>query len=719
MILSVGLGFGTVAQDTPSLTTFASGTARITFDYPASWTVREVNNVITLADSEASLTLNLTNTINSGQFKILLAYLTPAQRESANLIGTTPDDILASVSLGTDITLSTADARRYEFERQIAVRGDFATSQHEGAVWVMQMPYDAIVMLQLFAPIGELQQLDNTIIALLRSISLTDITRQLYTIAELDRTLQFTPQQTRLVFTYPQEWGVSEPNKNTVVLTSDNTLISAQYIDYDELSQQGIPIDDPIAILGIQQARSSQPEAYGEVQQTNINGKIYPYSRMIGEQFTGLSLGRDFKVGFLWVTLLTSNDVIPTEHGALAWSLLLNMQYLADAVTLTERVIMPQHQFEFYYPQDWLIKQVSPSSYLLGTSELMTDEQPDSLQFTDDAQMIIQYVPPETYGIASVGTSNATEAIQKFIMNASDLTDYDPPRTLMLGNFEFVQVDFDNPEYSGTALLAPMPDGGALWIQLRTPPNQLGKYEPTALEIARQSRIIRAQVDDTTTNLSDTVFDLLDAEPTPVPTPTLDPNAPPALDDVIQELVSTPIPVTVRELTLELPALNASYTTNFSQLTASYPTDWFIQETLPISDNSPLYENGLRIASNPNLLLADSITYEQGDVEILVQATTQQELALYGGQHNNLRDQIQALVNTLPAGIFDTPLQLRINGELVVMVASRTTSRQTLTLYRQYNDALVVSAQLNVHPTELDMWLPTAVAILQSVEVMR
>jgi hypothetical protein len=38
-------------------------------------------------------------------------------------------------------------------------------------------------------------------------------------------------------------------------------------------------------------------------------------------------------------------------------------------------------------------------------------------------------------------------------------------------------------------------------------------------------------------------------------------------------------------------------------------------------------------------------------------------------------------------------------------------------LYRQYNDALVVSVQLTVHPTELDMWLPTAVAILQSVEI--
>jgi hypothetical protein len=438
---------------------------------------------------------------------------------------------------------------------------------------------------------------------------------------------------------------------------------------------------------------------------------------MIGEQFTGLSLGRDFKVGFLWIVLLTPNDAIPLEHGALAWSLLLNMQYLADAVTLTERVIMPQHQFEFYYPEDWLIKQVSPSSYLLGTSDMMTDAQPDSLQFTDDAQMIVQYVPPETYGIASVGASNATEAIQKFIMNASDLTDYATPRTLTLGDFEFVQVDFDNPEYSGTALLAPMPDGGALWIQLRTPPNQLGTYEPTALEIARQSRIIRAQVDDTTTSLSDTVFDLLDAQPTPVPTPTLDPNAPPKLADVIQAIVTTPVPITARELSLELPPVDASYTTNFSKLTASYPTDWFIQETLPNNDNSPLYENGLRIASTPNLLLADTTTYEQGDVEILVQATTQQELALYGGQRDNLRDQIQALVDTFPAGIFDTPLQLRINGKLVIMVASRTASRQTLTLYRQYNDALVVSVQLTVHPTELDMWLPTAVAILQSVEV--
>lgn len=717
VLLGGGLLMGVMAQDANNLSTFTPRNARFTFDYPADWVANDGSNVITLADSESTLQANVAEPLEAGKFKIVLAYLTTAQRETANLSGDTPDEILASVSLGSDIPLDLDASRRYEFNRRIAVRGDFSTDDNDGAVWVLAMDNDAVILLQVFASMGELDKLDGAIIELLRSVDLTDITRQLYSIADLERPLQFTPQKTRLVFNYPQEWTVTEPNGITALLSSGNTQISIQFFNYNDLSLQGVPVDDPAAILDIQQARSSQPATFGQIQQTSVNGEVYPYSRVTGGNFTGLSLGRDFKVGFLWVVLLTPGDTVPEDQGALAWALLLTTQYLADAVDLSKRAIMPRHQFEFYYPADWLIDQVSPSSYLLGTSSQMIDNEPDNLLFTEDAQLLIQYVTSTEYGVARAGTSTASEVLQKFIANASDLTSYNNPRSITLGNFEFAQVDFDNPEYSGTALLAPMADGGAVWMQLRTPPNQLGTFEPVALEIAQSSGIVTAETTENTNSLGDTVFDVLGVQPTAIPTPTRPPDAPPDLGDVVQGVIATPAPINVRELNLELPAVEASYTTHISKFTANYPADWLIQETIPSTDNAPLYENAIRMANNPNLLLSSPESIAEGDVEVLAQVMSVREMVALGFVGDTLFERTQSLVNAFPQGTFDTPIPFRINGELMILVVSSTPTRRTITLYRQLDEQLQASVQLKINPRELDVWLPTAVAILQSVQV--
>jgi len=707
---------GVMAQDTSDLTTFTPRTARFTFDYPVAWVATEENGVIALADSDASFALELSDTLSTGQFKVLLAYLSPAQREAANLRGETVDQILQSVIANSNTPIASDEPRRYEFNRRQTMRADFVTDGNEGGVWVMEMDNDAVILLQVFTATGEMAQLEGQLIELLRSVRLTDIMAQLYGMDALERPLQFTSGITRLVFNYPEGWTVTEPTADTVLLEQENTQISVQFFDYTDLSLQGIPIDDPAAILDIQQSRSSRPDSFGRLNQVTVNGNHYPYSRVQGDGFTGLSLGRDFKVGFLWVTLLTAGDTIPEDDGALAWSLLLNTTYRPDAVNLTERVIMPQHQFEFFYPAGWLIREVTPSSFLLGTSEAMIDRNPDSLQFTDDAQLLIQYVTPSEYGVARAGTANSLEVLQKFITSASDLTTYDRPRSLTLGNFDFAQVDFDNPSYSGTALLAPMVDGGAVWIQLRTPPNELGEYEPIALAMAQRSRIVTT---DTTNSspLTDAVFDALGVEPTPVPTPTRRPDAPPDLGDVVESVVATPVPANVRRLTFELPALTSSYTTNISQLTANYPAGWLVQETVPLSDPPPLYENSIRLANNPNLLLANQQTIEEGHAEVVVQALAYTEMDRLGFRGETLLERVRSLVTSFPQGTFDAPLQFLINGDLMILVTSTTPTRQTLSIYRELNEEVVIVVQLSVNPAELEQWLPTAVAILQSAHL--
>ncbi|GEM_PF-1887670 len=706
-----------VAQDTSDLTTFSPRTARFTFDYPSEWVTEEENGLIALADAETSIALELDDTLTSGQFKILLAYLGPAQRQTAGLNGTTPDEIIAEVVAGSNITLSNDEPRRYEFNRRLSVRADFSTDNADGAVWVMQMDNDVVMLLQVFTASGELPQIEGELIELLRSVRLTDITAQLYRIENLERPLQFTAQESRLVFNYPEGWTVSEPDNRSALLQSDNVQIRVQFFEYTELSRQGIPIDDPLATLASQQSRSASNDVFGRLNQVSINGEDYPYSRVLSDEFVGLSLGRDFRIGFLWVTLVVTEGPVTEDYGALAWSLLLTTTFQSDPIDLTERVTMPQHQFEFFHPADWLIREVSPSSYLLGTSEAMIDNEPDSLQFTDDAQLIVQYVTATEYGIARSGTSNALEVLQKFIDSASDLTTYDTPNLITVGNFEFAQVDFENPSYSGTALLSPMADGGAVWIQLRTPPNRLGEYEPVALAIARGTRIVTAVAGNEDSSLDEAVFDALGVQPTAIPTPTRRPDAPPDLDDVVQDVVATPVPVTVRELDFILPVIESSYITNISELSINYPAGWLVQETVPISDNPPLYENGIRIANNANLLLTSVDSINEGDVEILVQAMTYAEMDARGLRGDTLFERIQSLVNAFPSGTFDAPLQFLINGELMVLVTSSTPTRQTLTIYRELNDQIQTSAQLIINPAELELWLPTAIAVLQSTQV--
>jgi len=709
------LVLGISAQDS-DLSTFSPRTARFTLDYPSAWVATEDNSIIALADAESSFALDLSDTLSSGQFKILLAYLSPTQREEAGIHGETVDEILRSVVAGSNVTLTTTEPRRYEFNRRLTLRADFTNAGNEGGVWLMEMGNDAVILMQVFTATGDYTSIEGELIELLRSVRLTDITQQLMQVSNLERPRQFNPLESRLVFTYPDGWNVTEPNATSVTLQKDNTQISIQFFDYSDLSRQGIPIDDPAAILNIQQAQSSRPDSFGRLNQVSVNGTQYPYSRMNGNGFTGLSLGRDFKVGFLWVTLLTAGDAVPLDEGTLAWALLLTTTYRADPVNLTERVIMPQHQFEFFHPADWLIREVSPSSYLLGTSEAMIDTEPDSLQFTDEAQLLIQYVTESEYVVARAGTSNPVEVLQKFIANTSDLTTYDRPRSLTLGSFEFAQVDFDNPAYSGTALLAPMVDGGAVWIQLRTPPNELGEYEPIALAMAGRARIVTTDTTDSSA-LSDAVFEALGTEPTPMPTPTRRPDAPPDLSDVVQDVVATSVPANIRQLTFELPTLESTYTTNISQLTASYPAGWLVQETIPLNNPPPLYENGIRMANNPNLLLSNPDSIDEGDAEIVVQVMSYTEMDELGFRGETLLERVQALVTIFPQGTFDNPLQFLVNGELMIWVTSTTATRQTLFIYKQLTEDTVAIAQLTVNPAELERWLPTAIAVLNSARL--
>lgn len=711
------LSLNVLAQESPTLTSFTPRESRITLDYPSNWIVREERRIIALADSESSLGFSITDSLQAGQFKILIAHLTAPQREEADITGTNIDAILQSVIANSNVPLSTNEPKRYEFNRRLTVRSDFVNEgNNEGAVWVMDMGDGAVVLLQVFTAPNEFAQIEGQIIELLRSVDFSDIVKQLYAIPTLDRPLQFRGQQTRLVFDYPAGWTVTEPTENTVLLSLDSTQISLQLGDYTDLSLQGIPIDDPSSILQSQQARSSRPQTFGDVRQVTVNGITFPYSRINGEGFTGLSLGRDIKVGFLWVTVLTAGETLPEETGALAWSLLLTTTYRVDVVELTERVIVPQHQFEFFHPADWLIREVSPSSYLLGTSERMIDAEPDSLQFTDEAQLLIQYVAPSEYSVARAGTSNTLEVLQKFVATTSSLTTYDTPRRITLGNFEFAQVDFDNPNYSGTALLTPMSDGGAVWMQLRTPPNELGDWEPIALAIARQARIVRADNSGQST-LDDAIFSALGTEPTPIPTATRSDDTPPDLGDVIQGIVATPLPTSIRQLTFERPATNSVYTTNISKLSVNYPDGWLVQETFPLNDEERLFENGIRLANDPNLLLTNVIEIDEGSAEVIVQYMPYNEMDALGFRGDTLFERIQKLVNTFPQSTFDTPQQFFINGDLMILVTSSTPTRQSLTIYRELSDLGYVSVQLAVNPQELNLWLPTAVAISQSAQV--
>lgn len=717
-ILLVGwlLVSGVIAQGSSDLNIFQPRESFITFEYPSEWLAREEGRVVALASDESALPLSLNQPLDTGQFKILVVYLTTAQRQQSDIKGTDLDSILQSVIANSNIPITTDGIKQYEFNRRLTVRADFVNDPNEGAVWVMQMEDDAIVLMQVVTALHEIAQIDGEVIELLRSLDLSAVTQQLYAIPDLDRPLRFNPQKTRLVFDYPEGWNISEPNATTVVLDEEQVQISLQFFDYTDLSRQGIPIDDPTVVLLTLQNRSERPEAFTNMQQVIVNNQTLPYSQIQGEGFAGLSLGRDIKVGFLWVSVLIGGEAISNDLSTLAWALLLTTTFRPDSVTLTERVIMPQHQFEFFHPADWLINEISPSSYLLGTSQAMIDDTPDSLQFTDDAQLLIQYVSEEEYGVARAGTNNTLEVLQKFIGSTSDLTAYDSPRNITLGGFEFAQVDFDNPSYSGTALLAPMIGGGAVWIQLRTPPSELGDWEPIALAIARSSHIVTF---DTTDNnsLDDAVFDALNIEPTPIPTATRRPDAPPDLSDIINQVVATPVPASIRELNFNLPSLTSSYATNISNITARYPADWLVQETFPVSSASPAFENTIRISNNANLLLSNPTDIKAGEVQMVVQYSRYVDMNVLGFRGDTLFELVQKILSVFPQGTFEPPLQFRINGDVMVVVPSTTTTRQTLSIYKELSDKGYATVQLAVNPAELALWLPTAIAVIQSVEL--
>lgn len=705
-----------IAQDSTDLKTLQPRESFITFEHPSEWLAREDGRVVALASDESVLPLSLNQPLGAGQFKILVVYLTADQRQQANIKGADLDSILQSVVANSNVPIPTDGIQQYEFNRRLTVRADFVNESNVGSVWVMQMDDDAVVLMQVVTALDEMTQVEGQVIEVLRSLDLSTITQQLYAISELDRPFHFSPQKTRLVFDYPDGWAISEPNATTVVLDGEQAQISLQFFDYTDLSRQGIPIDDPTIVLFTLQNRSTRPQAFMGVQQVVVNNQTLPYSHIQGEGFTGVSLGRDIKVGFLWVSVLMAGETVPDDLGTLAWSLLLTTTFRPDAVDLTERVIMPQHQFEFFHPADWLIDEISPSSYLLGTSETMIDDTPDSLQFTDDAQLLIQYVSETEYGVARAGSNNTLEVLQKFIESSSDLTTYDIPQNVTLGTFEFAQVDFDNPSYSGTVLLTPMIGGGAVWIQLRTPPNELGDWEPIARAIARSSHIVTLETSEGN-SLDDAVFDALDIEPTPIPTATRRPDAPPDLGDVINQVVATPVPATFRELNFNLPALTSSYTTNVSNLTAYYPADWLAQETFPVSSASPPFENTIRISNNANLLLTTPTDIKEGDVQMVVQYSRYTDMAVLGFRGNTLFDLVQGMLSVFPEGTFETPLQFRINGDVMVVVPSTTTTRQTLLIYRKVSDEGYATVQLVVNPAELELWLPTAIAVIQSVEL--
>lgn len=705
-----------VAQDSTDLRIFEPQEAVISFEYPASWIVREEGQVIALASDESVLPLPLDQELSRGQFKILLVYLTANQRQQANIRGDNLDAILQSLIQSANLETSSEEYRRYEFNRRLTLRADFSDEVNQGSAWVMEMPNDAIVLMQVVTASNEFAQIEGQIIEVLRSLDFSTITQYINGISEFSRPLRFNPQQTRLVFDYPEGWEAEEPNNTTVTLNNGQALISLQFFDYTDLSLQGIPIDDPTSTLFSLQSRSQRPQTFNPVQQAIVNGETYPYSPMQGDNFVGISLGRDIKIGFLWVTVLTRDDTVSVDLNTFAWALLLTTQFRPDPVELTARVIMPQHQFEFFHPSDWLIREVTPSSYLLGTSEAMIDDIPDNLQFTDEAQLLVQYVPQQEYTVARANSDNPAEVLQKFIFSASDLTTYDTPRTLTLGEFEFAQVDFDNPNYSGTALLAPMTDGGAVWIQLRTPPTELGDWEPIALAIARNSRIVQLDTIDSNP-LEDAIFDALGVEPTPIPTPTRRPDAPPDLGDVISEVVATPVPVPLRELQFNLPNLDSTYTTNFSEMAVNYPSGWVVQETFPASSTSPSFENSIRISNNANLLLTEQIDMEEGEVEIVVQYTHYTDMNDLGFFGDNLFEVIERVVSAFPETTFEAPLQFRVNGEVMVFVASTTATRQSLSIHKELSHEGYVTVQLIINPQELDRWLPTAIAILQSVSL--
>jgi hypothetical protein len=709
---------GAIAQDSGDLKTFQPRESFITFDYPSNWLARENGRVVALASDESVLPLTINQPLISGQFKILLVYLTAEQRTQSNIKGTNLESILQSVIENSNIPITDTDTRQYEFNRRLTLRTDFTNDNNEGSIWVMQMEDDAIALMQVVTALGEVRQVEGQTIEILRNLDLSAITKQLYAIPDLDRPLLFNPQKTRLVFDYPEGWAVNEPTATTVVLDQEQIQISLQFFDYTDLSHQGIPIDDPTDVLFSLQNRSERPTAFTNVQQVIVNNQTLPHSTITGEGFTGVSLGRDIKVGFLWVSIVMTGDAVPDDLSTLAWALLLTTTYRPDPINLTERVTMPQHQFEFFHPADWLIQEQTPSSYLLGTSQAMIDNVPDNLLFTDDAQLLIQYVSEADYSIARAGTTNAIQVLQKFIGSASDLTTYDTPRTVTLGAFEFAQADFDNPAYSGTLLLTPMRDGGAVWIQLRTPPAELGDWEPVARAIARSSRVVT--LDTTNGNsLDEAIFDALDIEPTPIPTPTRRPDAPPALDDVIKDVVATPIPVpdNIRELNFNLPALASSYTTNVSNFTADFPTDWLVQETVPESDASPAFENTIRLSNNPNLLLSNPKGINEGDVQMTVRYSRYADMRMLGFFGDTLFDVVQKIVTVFPEGTFEPPLQLRINGEIMIVVASTTNTRQTLSIYRHLSDDGYATVELVVNPIELELWLPTAIAVVQSVDL--
>lgn len=717
MIMLVGwLGLGAImAQDTTDLRTFQPRESFITFEYPTTWQAREDGRVIALYSDEAVLPLKLNEPLTRGQFKILLVYLTANQREQANIDGTSPEAILQSVINSADVEIPNDDIRRYEFSRRLTVRSDFRNEGNQGAIWVMEMPEDAIVLMQVVTAADELINIEGAIIELLRGLQLATVTEYLYAIDDLERPQTFDPQQTRLVFDYPDGWEISEPNASTVLLSAPQTQIGLQFFDYRDLSSQGMPIDDPTSVLQSLQSRSQRPDAFETIQQVTVNGETLPYSTIQGEGYTGISLGRDIKVGFLWVTLLTGNESQAFDHNTLAWALLLTTTYRTDPVSLTERVLMPRHQFGFFYPEDWLIREVSPSSVILGTSPEMIDTTPDNLQFTDDAQLLVQYVTADEYTVARADTRSAIDVLRKFTRSTSDLTTYSRPRNLTLGAFEFAQIDFDNPNYSGTAFLAPMTDGGAVWMQLRTPPAQLGVWEPTALAIARSARIFA--IDTSDTDLDDAIFDALNVEPTLVPTPTRRPDAPPDLGDVVGDVVATPMPTVIRELTFEVPVLEATYTTNFSKITAAYPDGWLVQESFPASDASPSFENTIRMSNNANLLLTTGRAIQAGDAEIVVQYTSYEEMSRLGFRSDTLYGFIRNLIATFPQGTFEEPLQFRINGDLMVLVLAETATRRSVSIHKEVPSGDgYVTVELSMNPTELELWLPTAIAVLESVQ---
>lgn len=717
LIVLLALSGTITAQNTPNTATFTPRESILSFDYPVEWQVREIGRVVAIVSDESALALEINQTVPSGQVKILMTYLTPEQRASINLSGDTPEAILESALHRSNIAIETSQFTRYEFDRRLSIRSDFSTDLNSGSIWVMQMPDSAVVLVQVLTAPAEISAIENRVIELLRSVDISPIFQQLFDINTIERPLRFISEKSRLLFTYPDGWRIQEDNPNTILMINDEnrTQIAIRFYNYTDLKREGVPIDDPSAVLINLHQRSNRAGLFGDIRQIVVNGETLPYAEIRGQDISGLSLGRDIDIGMLWVSILTPGQTLPRDLSTLTWAILLTSSYRPQPVELDQRVIMPQHQLEFFMPTSWLSRRVNDSSYLLGTSDAMIDDDADAILVSGDAQLLVQYVTPSEIGLAGAGDNSPRAILQRFITRASDTTVYKNMRDIIFGSLTYTQVDFDSAGFSGTALLSRLEDGGAIWIQLRTALGEVGQWEQVALAIARSARIVTAPVIEG--GLDTTVFDLLDIQPTPIPTPTPDPSAPPVLGDVLGEIIATPVTAPVRNLNFTLPELAGTYTTNFSDLTVNYPADWLLQEEFPTSDASPDFENSLRLANKSAYLLNDRDELEPGATQITVQYTRYDEIAKLGFRGDTLMELTQSIITAFPQGGLGTPTQYRINGDLMIIVQIQFGNRQGLSILRELSDAGYVTVQVFVHPSELEMWLPTALAIAQSARI--